>query len=101
MPVAAMFRCKEVTTREPYSTPDDPAVSVEVHLEAVINGPGNEDWSKWTPSGEMKMTITNPAVEGFFRPGKDYRLVITERQPQKARGGAEDNLSELDADTSG
>lgn len=82
MPVDAMFKCKEVTTRESFSSE---AVAVSVKLEACIDGPGNEDWSKYTPAGEMTMTITNPAVEGFFVAGEDYRLSITKRQPQKAR----------------
>lgn len=100
MPVAAMFQCKEVVSRMAYGDEGE-AVNMEVKLEACIHGPGNEDWSKWTPAGELTMTITNPEVVGFFAPGKDYRIVMTERQPQKARGGAEDNLAELDADTSG
>lgn len=95
MPVAAMFKCKQVTTRESFSSD---GVHIEVALEACIHGEDNKDWSKWTPAGEITMTITNPQVSGFFEAGKDYRLVFTERQPQKARGGAEDNLSELDAD---
>lgn len=34
-------------------------------------------WSKWTPSGELTMTITNPAALDVLHVGKDYFLDIT------------------------
>jgi hypothetical protein len=41
------------------------------------DGTINESWSKWTPSGELKMTITNPAAIAAFEPGKAYYLDFT------------------------
>lgn len=30
------------------------------YLLAPVYGPGNESWSKWTPSGILQYTVTNP-----------------------------------------
>ena len=49
-----------------------------VKLRAVVNGPGNESWSKWTPSGSLQMTITNPAAAAFFTVGKQVFIDFTE-----------------------
>jgi hypothetical protein len=48
----------------------------EVELMPV-SGPGNEEWTKWTPSGSVKMHITNPEAVGQFEVGKDYFLDFT------------------------
>ncbi|MBO9108753.1 hypothetical protein J5288_08560 [Agrobacterium sp. S2/73] len=37
---------------------------------------GNGDWSKWTPSGELSMTITNPAAIEQFEIGAVYSLTF-------------------------
>jgi len=50
------------------------------HGEVVLGpvyGEGNEDWSKWTPSGEIKMTITNPAALEAFDLGVQYFVDFT------------------------
>ncbi|MBC7280055.1 hypothetical protein [Hoeflea sp.] len=42
----------------------------------VVLGPvyddDNKEWSKWTPQGEIKMTITNPAALEAFELGRQY-----------------------------
>lgn len=43
------------------------------------------DWSVWTPSARLEMTVMNPEAAKYFEPGEDYRVVITKMQPQKAR----------------
>lgn len=48
-----------------------------VQLQAVTSGSEddpNKSWSKWTPSGQLQMTITNPAVFGAFVEGEEYYL---------------------------
>lgn len=99
MATIAKFMCTERHERthtSPYTTPDavpEPGPSeVQVKLEAaqrVSEGPDgdNVDWSKYTPVGELTMTITNPAAFGQFVVGQDYFLEIRKAQPQKARGG--------------
>ena len=47
--------------------------SKQVILNAAIHGEENKEWSKWTPSGEIKMNITNPDVEFEFG---DYYLTL-------------------------
>lgn len=37
----------------------------------------NKQWSKWTPSGELGMTITNPDAWGSFKVDDEYLLDIT------------------------
>lgn len=47
--------------------------SVTVTLQPVY-GTGeddsNKEWSKWTPSGELRLSITNPAAYKQFRTGQ-------------------------------
>jgi hypothetical protein len=47
----------------------------------VVLGPvyddANKDWSKWTPQGEIKMTITNPAALDAFELGGQYFVDFT------------------------
>lgn len=56
----------------------------ELHLSAVTEKPfdadGNSEdnsFAKWTPCGEMKMTITNPALLGKFTSGQKFYLNFT------------------------
>lgn len=40
--------------------------------------PENAVFGKWTPWGEIKMGIGNPAAKEFFKPGKSYYCTFTE-----------------------
>lgn len=64
----------ESTTRSAYN-PDH----VEVTLKAAGRGEQNKSWAQYTPSGEMKLTINNPAAAAFFvdRLGQDVELRFT------------------------
>ena len=62
----------------PSGTPDK--VIETVRLNAVYSADPesqNYSWSKWTPSGVVQMTITNPDAQGKFEVGKEYYLDIT------------------------
>ena len=37
---------------------------------------GNGDWSKWTPSGDLSITITNPSAIKQFEIGEVYLLTF-------------------------
>ena len=37
---------------------------------------GNGDWSKYTPQGDLTMTVTNPAAIEQFEVGGVYRLTF-------------------------
>lgn len=57
------------------STTDFGNDNLEVKMTPVIAGNGkneNTSFSKYTPTGDIRMHITNPAVLGFFEAGKEY-----------------------------
>lgn len=72
--IVAKFKCDSVT-KHAYG-------GEEVKFGAVY-GPGNEEWSKATPTASLEMVIDNPAAQGQFEPGKDY-LVRFEPAPAEA-----------------
>lgn len=37
-----------------------------------------QHYSKYTPSGTLEITVTNPVLTGKFKPGSRYYLDITE-----------------------
>lgn len=54
--------------------------AVTVTLQPVFGGDddeANRDWSKWTPSGEIRLTITNPEAHSQFAIGKSYFVDFT------------------------
>lgn len=71
----AKFTCNSVAV-------DAGSPNVEtVHLRPVHADSGvNKEWSKYTPSGELKMVITNPEAQGKIKPGQEYILDIREAQ---------------------
>lgn len=38
----------------------------------------NYSWSQWTPSGELKLCITNPDAFNQFAPGKVFIMTLEE-----------------------
>lgn len=71
--VRAKFRCTSVTKHE--------NAAETVCMSPVTSGSDeNKEWSKYTPSGELKMTITAEGAVGVFQPGKSYRIDITEAE---------------------
>jgi hypothetical protein len=79
MSVKAMFYVKQIN-HHATSQPDQ--VCVEVKLAAAFGGylqglpEGNGEWSKYTPQGELSMTITNPGAIEQFEPGAVYSLTL-------------------------
>lgn len=73
--IRAKFRCTSVTNHEGHN--DNKSETVKL---CAANGPkdtANAQWSKWTPSGTLEMTINNPEAQGKFEPGKYYFLDIS------------------------
>ena len=74
MSVRAKFKVQSITL--------DMSDSRTVKLHAVTgNGEEddpNADWSKWTPSGEISMHITNPAAFEQFKVGTEFYVDFTE-----------------------
>lgn len=56
-------------------SPDD--VMAEIELQAVTStNEGNQSWSKWTPSGSLKMVVTNPDAIAEFALGDPFTLTF-------------------------
>lgn len=76
MTVHAKFKCASVNFRDPGQAD---AVNAELKLSAVYgDGKDNASWSKWTPSGELTMVITNPGAAHYFKAGREYYLKFEE-----------------------
>lgn len=70
MSVRAKFQCNSINKSSDNST-------AVVHLIAVTTGSAeNESWSKYTPSGQLQMVISNPAAFEQFEQGKEYFIDI-------------------------
>jgi hypothetical protein len=70
MSIVAKFQCNAVTR--------DASGNETVTLNPVTgkDGTANAQWSKWTPSGRLELTITNPPAQGQIEPGKEYLVTI-------------------------
>jgi hypothetical protein len=92
MKVRAKFRITGITLYE------SPEGSGQVTLTAGNDKEGdNTDWSKWTPSGQITMTITNPDafkqfIDAFHKKQRVYvdfnalPETLTEGSQHSARG---------------
>lgn len=81
MSVTAMFFVKELR----HIASGGPENMAEVTLGAAFGSylkglskdeEANKDWSKYTPSGEIKMMITNPGAIDQFEIGGVYKLTF-------------------------
>ena len=46
-------------------------------VPVVDDGGSNAQWSKWTPGGELHLSISNPDAKGQHVVGKEYYVDIT------------------------
>lgn len=53
----------------------------QITLQAVSRGEENKEWSKYTPSGTLTMSILNEAAAGQFTLGEEY-LITFEHSPK-------------------
>jgi len=84
MAVRAKMRCTGVNTSGAICASTDKenpfGKMITVTLQPVYGGAddkANAEWSKWTPSGELKLAITNPAAYEQFEVGKAYYVDLT------------------------
>lgn len=69
MNVRAKFQCQSIETH---------ANGGYVKMMPVTGGSAeNEQFFKWTPSGELRMGIVSPEVLKQFEPGKNYYVDFT------------------------
>lgn len=91
MAVEARFKVTRRTEHTKYPGQDHRQVDVEMEPigapEYDDEGKGgiNDDWSRWTPSGRIEITVTNDAASDQFKIDEELRVVFTKHQPQKAR----------------
>lgn len=52
------------------------------YLLAPVAGPGNEQWSKWTPSGILQYTVTNPECPDLVLNGEYYVDLVPVPKPE-------------------
>ena len=75
MKIRAKFKCLSVTS---YDTGSE-----EVHLQPVTSGSDeNKTWSKYTPSGSLKMVISADGAVGCIKAGREYYLDIVDAADQ-------------------
>ena len=70
-----------VNTVAQHSNDGGPINAEEITLSAVYSdkeGAPNKLWSKWTPTGQLKFTVTNEAVMGTIRPGMFFFVDLTQ-----------------------
>lgn len=81
MAVRAKMRCTGLShSCNPVADEESQCKMVTVTLQPVFGGKddhANAEWSKWTPSGEVKMSITNPEAFKQFEIGKAYFVDFT------------------------
>lgn len=70
--VRAKMKCHEIASVDA----GNGATNEVVKLTAV-HGPGNEAWSKYTPSGQVSLSITNPEAVKQFKVGAAYLVDFT------------------------
>jgi len=80
MGVRAKMRCIEVSDRTSIT---GKAVETKfIRLQPVYgsdeNDKANKEWSRWTPSGELQMTVTNPDAFNQFKLGVCYYVDLNE-----------------------
>jgi hypothetical protein len=65
------------------STTDFGNDNLEVKMTPVTSGSDeNKSFSKYTPTGDIRMHITNPDVLGFFEAGQEYYVEFSKAKPE-------------------
>ena len=54
----------------------------QAKLQAAY-GKGNESWATATPSGNISISISNRAAQGFLLPGYHYFITFEDAGPDK------------------
>ncbi len=76
MTVRAKMHCVSIGKVCYSPGPNAKANTQEVVKLAAATGPDNESWAKWTPSGSLELSITNPEAVSQFEVGKFYFVDI-------------------------
>ena len=72
----ALLRCKmKLQSLQAAKNADGSIAEERIILTAVL-GPENEPWSKYTPSGQLGFTLTNPSAFGKLKADAEYFIDI-------------------------
>lgn len=71
--VRAKFKVTKISQTSSQHSVNSKLDYCQIVMSAVA-GAGNETWSKWTPQGELSISITNPAASEQFKIG-DYIFI--------------------------
>lgn len=78
MTVTARFFVNEIIDHPTYN-------AKTVHMCPVTSGPGNESYSKATPSGSFEMYITNPGAFDQFAKGDVFDITLEKNELQSPK----------------
>jgi hypothetical protein len=70
--IRAKFRCTTILKDESGNE------TVTLHAANGKKDTANAQWAKWTPGGQLSLTINNPKAQGKIVPGKFYFLDFSE-----------------------
>lgn len=73
MNVRCKFKVQEKTDIANYGS----SKGKQLSRVTLIPVSGNEAWSKWTPSGKIELTISNPAAVDALELGEEYYVDFT------------------------
>lgn len=76
MTVRAKMKCYAVEHLKD-GKPDTTLADIRLMPVYDDGNPENKTWSKYTPSGEVRLFVTNPAAINAFEPGKSYYVDFT------------------------
>jgi len=74
---AIVCRFKVIGIGQPASDYTGDAYETTVLFPVTDTTEANKSFSKYTPAGQINLTITNPAAFGFFKQGEEYDILIT------------------------
>lgn len=77
MTVKARFYVKSITHQHTGGGDEVADVAMAPVYGTYGDGKVNESWAKYTPSGQLDMTITNPDAVAQFELGKVYEMEFT------------------------
>lgn len=75
--VRAKFFVEDIQHNDVPGTDQYASVTMKPVFGTYGDGKVNESWSKWTPSGHLQISITNPSAIDRFEKGKAYYLDFT------------------------
>lgn len=77
MNVRAKFFVEDIRHNDVPGTDQYATITMKPVFGSYGDGEVNKSWSKYTPSGSLSISITNPAAIDAFEKGKAYYLDFT------------------------